>query len=66
MTQLWIALCVRLMLSCVKFANRLSWTLGEMLRLLQLNLFERCPLVDLFRPAADPPPPSPPLELGFS
>ncbi len=65
MTQLWIALCVHLLLAFVKFANRLAWTLHEMLRVLQLNLFERRNLVALFQPVADPPPARPKLVLKF-
>ena len=31
MTQLWIAMCVHLLLSHIKFANRLAWSLNEIL-----------------------------------
>ena len=55
MTQLWIAMCVYLLLSYVKFANRLAWSLNEILRVLQLNLFDRRPLTGLLDPPTDPP-----------
>ena len=55
MTQIWIALCVCLMLAYVKFANRLAWSMQEILRLMQLNLFERRPLLGLLDPPTDPP-----------
>lgn len=50
LTQLWIALCVYLMLSYFKFLARFRGSLSDMLRLLQLNIFERRSLSDLFRP----------------
>ena len=50
LTQLWIALCVYLLLSYFKFMAKFQGTLSELLRLLQLNIFERRPLSDLLRP----------------
>ena len=47
MTQVWTAMCIYLILSYLKFANRIAWRLSEILRLLQLNLFERRPLREL-------------------
>ena len=52
MTQIWIAMCVHLLLAYLKFANKLTWSMGEILRLLQLNLFDRRPLLALFEPHA--------------
>ena len=59
MTQVWVALCVYLLLSYVKFKARIGWTIHQMLRVLQLGLFERRKLSDLFR--KKPPDPQPPL-----
>ena len=50
LTQLWIALCTYLLLSFLKFKSRLGISLTTILRLLQLNLFERRSLLDLFKP----------------
>ena len=50
LTQLWIALCVYLLLSFLKFKARLGISLTTILRLLQLNLFERRSLADLLKP----------------
>lgn len=50
LTQLWIALCLYLLLSYLKFLAKLGWSLSKILRLLQLNLFARRPLSDLLRP----------------
>ena len=36
MTQVWTAMCIYLILSYIKFANRIAWRLSEILRLLQL------------------------------
>jgi len=50
LTQLWIALCAYLLLSFLKFKAKLGASLSEMLRVLQLNLFERRILMDLLKP----------------
>ena len=66
MTQLWIALCVCLLLAYVKFANRSAWSMQEILRLMQLNLFERRPLLELLEPDTGPPAPNAAqLQLAF-
>jgi putative transposase len=49
-TQLWIALCAYLVLSFLKFQSRVGVSLQRMLRILQLNLFERRDLMELFKP----------------
>jgi putative transposase len=49
MTQIWIALCVYLLLSFVRFQSKHRRSLQQMLRLLQLNLFEKRDLNGLFR-----------------
>ena len=66
MTQLWIAMCVHLLLSHIKFANRLAWNLNEIQRVLQLNLFDRRPILDVLEPTSDPPTgPPEQLQLKF-
>jgi len=50
LTQLWIALCVYLMLAWLKFMSKIGLSMQQMLRLLQLNLFERRGLDALFKP----------------
>ncbi len=54
MTQIWIALCVYLMLAFIKFQSKLKKSLQQILRLLQLNLFEKRDLMALLR--GHPPP----------
>jgi len=49
-TQLWIALCAYLVLSFLKFRSKIGASLQRMLRILQLNLFERRDFLDLFEP----------------
>ena len=49
LTQIWIALCAYLVLAWLKFKHRLGYSLQQMLRLLQLNLFERRDLLKLLR-----------------
>ena len=53
LTQLWIALCTYLILAYLEFSAKLGWSLQNMLRLLQLNLFIRRDLMALLR--GDPP-----------
>lgn len=54
LTQIWIAMCVYLLLAFIKFSSKLDISLQSMTRLLQLNLFERRPLIDLFDPPNPP------------
>ena len=49
MTQIWIALCVYLLLAYIKFQSKLKKSMQQMLRLLQLNLFEKRDLMALLR-----------------
>jgi hypothetical protein len=41
LTQIWIALCVYLLVTFLNFKARLGCSLQQILRLLQLNLFAR-------------------------
>jgi FOG: Transposase and inactivated derivatives len=41
MTQIWIAMCVYLMISYIKFSSKISKSLQQILQLLQLNIFEK-------------------------
>jgi putative transposase len=64
LTQIWIAMCMYLLLAFIKFCHKLNLSLQQILRLLQLNLFERRDLVALLR--GDPPiPPDPQLQTRF-
>lgn len=53
MTQIWIALCVYLLLAFLKFQSKLDKSMQQILRLLQLNLFDKRALMALLR--GDPP-----------
>ena len=50
MTQIWIALCI---LAFIKFQSMLKKSMQQILRLLQLNLFEKRDMMALLR--GDPP-----------
>ena len=54
MTQVWVALCVYLLLAFIKFQSRLGKSMQQMLRLLHLNLFDKRDLMALLR--GEPPP----------
>jgi len=49
MTQIWIAMCVYLLLAFIKCQSRLKKSMQQILRLLQLNLFEKRGLIALQR-----------------
>ena len=49
MTQIWVALCAYLLLAFIKFRSRIGYSLQQMIRLLQLNLFDRRDLIALLR-----------------
>jgi hypothetical protein len=53
MTQIWIALCVYLLLAFIKFQSTLDNSMRQILQLLQINLFEKHDLYTLLR--GDPP-----------
>jgi len=50
LTQIWIALCVYLLVAFLNFKAKLGSSMQQVLRVLQLNLFERRNLFDLFKP----------------
>ena len=50
MTQIWIALCAYLVLAFLKFQSKVGRSMQQMLRILQLNLFERRDFKELFLP----------------
>ncbi len=49
MTQIWIAMCVYLLLAFIKFHSKLNKSMQQILRLLQLNLFDKRHLMTLLR-----------------
>ena len=63
LTQGWIALCVYLMLAYLKFTAILGSSVQPIHRQLQLNLFARRDLIELFRPPLIQPTVSPQILL---
>ena len=53
MTQIWVAMCVYLLIAFLKFQSSLTRSMQQLLRLLQLNLFDKRDLMALLR--GDPP-----------
>ena len=51
MTQIWIAMCVYLLIAYLKFQSKLKKSMQQILRLLQLNLFDKRDLMALLRGA---------------
>jgi putative transposase len=49
MTQIWIALCVYLLIAHMKFQSKTKRSMQQILRLMQTNLFEKWSLDDLIR-----------------
>jgi len=67
MTQIWIALCVYLMLAYLKHLSAIGASLQQMIRLLQLNLFARRDLIALLHTEPpEPPPPDLQAQLAFA
>ncbi|WP_411727831.1 IS4 family transposase [Methyloglobulus sp.] len=54
MTQIWVAMCVYLLLAYLKFCNKVQASLQHIIRLLALNLFAKRDLIKLIK--AEPPP----------
>lgn len=50
MTQIMIALCVYLILAWMKFTFSIQQSLMQIVRLLQLNIFVRRDMIELFKP----------------
>lgn len=64
MTQIWIAMCVYLMLAYIKFLSKSALSMQQMIRLLHLNLFDRRSLQELLDPGPpDEKPPGPQQSL---
>lgn len=49
LTQIWIAMCIYLLLAFLKFQSKLKKSIQQILRLFQLNLFEKRDLMALLR-----------------
>jgi len=63
-SQIFVALCVYLLVAFQKFASRSAMGIQAVLRLVQLNVFQRTSLADLLRGRKqDPPNPQMPLRL---
>jgi hypothetical protein len=55
-TQIWIAMIAYLLVSLHKFLNKSKMTVQQIIRLIQVNLFERKPLNEIFKePKIEPP-----------
>jgi len=55
-------MCVYLLLAWIKFVSRIDLSIQQMLRIFQLNLFDRRDLLQLLR--GDPPePPDKPMQV---
>ena len=55
MTQIWIAMTVYLLVAYARYAARSGWTVLSMLRVLQMNLFERKTLQEVLSPSPPDP-----------
>jgi hypothetical protein len=55
LTQIWVALCLSLVLAYLKFAARIELSLQQIARLLRLNLFLKRDLLALLRNETPPP-----------
>ena len=58
MTQIYVALIAYLLLCLFKYLSKVSVSLQNLLRVIQLNLFRKCSLKELFRP--------PPIDTAYN
>ena len=49
MTQVWIAMCIYLLIAFIEFQSKLMKSMQQILRILHLNLFEKRDLMALLR-----------------
>jgi putative transposase len=56
LTQIWIAMISYLLVSLHKFLNKSKLTIQKIIRLIQVNLFERKPLIEIFKEPKFKPP----------
>jgi len=63
MTQVFVALCIYLILAYLKFQAKISQSLQQMSRLIHLNLFAKRDLIQLFKPPPDVMSTSPQMRL---
>lgn len=54
LTQIWIAMITYLLVSFARHSAKSGWTVQRMLRVLQLNIFERKTLKEIFKPGPPP------------
>lgn len=54
LTQIWIAMVTYLLVSFARHCAQSGWTVQRMLRVLQLNIFERKTLEEIFNPSPPP------------
>ncbi|MBV1881821.1 MAG: IS4 family transposase, partial [Pseudomonadales bacterium] len=47
--QIWIAMCMYLLIAFLRFRSKLTRSMQQILRLLQLNLFEKRDLISLLK-----------------
>jgi putative transposase len=65
LTQIWVTLCINLLLAWLKFASRIDLSMQQIARLLQLNLFLKRDLMALLQNGT-PPPDTPTLQYQLS
>ena len=58
MTQIYVALIAYLLLYLFKYLSKVSVSLQNLLRVIQLNLFRKCSLKELFKP--------PPIDIAIN
>ncbi len=67
MNQIYVAFCVYLLMAYLKFLSKSQYSVQVILKLIQLNLFQRLPIDQLLqRPKAGPPDPQQAFNLRFA
>ncbi len=67
LTQIWIAMCTYLIVAYLKFSGKLDLSIQQIIRIFQINLFERRDLWKLLKnEPPDPMPYNPQVQIAFS
>jgi IS4 transposase len=66
MTQIWIALCVYLLVAYLKFVSKSKRSMQQILNLLQMNIFDKCSLHDLIQGRSTEKTPINPHQMSFA
>lgn len=54
LTQIWVALCVYLLVAYLKYMSKTHWSVQRLMRVLQVGIFDRRAIIELIDPGPPP------------